>query len=340
MKRLIVVILLLAGFSASAQTCSTGQGVTCTPRLNLWLPPFGYGVGTQYTYNTVLNANWSILDAASGKLGGIPFCAGFAPTNGQGLQLTTASSPNPCWTAVTGGGSGPLQTCDASTVPNYAQAVCVFTLTAADLQQFDGTSATAIQVITAPGSGKVIWGTWDQASANYVAGTAAGPTENGSFFYGADLSDGLISSFLLQILFESLVNQFIFPTPASALAQASSGYINKKLSIYSEQSGSSSGSIATTNLAGGGTLFAPGDTFRDTNCDVSATGHVLTVNGGTGAILTDAIDTPGLACTVANSVNLTATSGSGINASINITAITLVNGHTILTIPYTVIPVQ
>jgi hypothetical protein len=35
----------------------------------------------------------------------VPLCTGFTPTNGQVLQYTTGSSPNPCYTAVSGGGS-------------------------------------------------------------------------------------------------------------------------------------------------------------------------------------------------------------------------------------------
>ena len=64
-------------------------------------------------------------------------------------NLSNDGSGNLSWTS---GGSGPLQTCDASTVPNYAPAVCVFTLTTADILQFDGTIGTAISVIAAPGS--------------------------------------------------------------------------------------------------------------------------------------------------------------------------------------------
>jgi hypothetical protein len=37
---------------------------------------------------------------------GTPFCSGFTPANGQVLQLTTASSPSPCWTAATPTSSG------------------------------------------------------------------------------------------------------------------------------------------------------------------------------------------------------------------------------------------
>jgi len=33
-------------------------------------------------------------------INGVPLCTGFTPTNGQALQYTTASSPNPCYTAA------------------------------------------------------------------------------------------------------------------------------------------------------------------------------------------------------------------------------------------------
>jgi hypothetical protein len=43
-------------------------------------------------------------------LKGVPFCTGFTPTTGQALEYTTASSPNPCYTAATpSGGSGTVQ---------------------------------------------------------------------------------------------------------------------------------------------------------------------------------------------------------------------------------------
>lgn len=34
-------------------------------------------------------------------INGVPLCTGFTPTNGQNLQYTTASTPNPCYTAAT-----------------------------------------------------------------------------------------------------------------------------------------------------------------------------------------------------------------------------------------------
>jgi hypothetical protein len=40
-------------------------------------------------------------------LDSVPFCTGFAPTNGQVTQYTTASSPNPCWGAGNATGAPP-----------------------------------------------------------------------------------------------------------------------------------------------------------------------------------------------------------------------------------------
>ncbi len=47
-------------------------------------------------------------------INGVPLCTGFSPTNGQNLQYTTASSPNPCYTAATSGGG--TSTCTASAI--------------------------------------------------------------------------------------------------------------------------------------------------------------------------------------------------------------------------------
>jgi hypothetical protein len=41
-------------------------------------------------------------------LNGVPFCTGFTPASGQAVEYTTASSPNPCYTAATPTGSGDM----------------------------------------------------------------------------------------------------------------------------------------------------------------------------------------------------------------------------------------
>lgn len=45
---------------------------------------------------------------SANQLNSVPFCTGFTPTNGQNLQYTTASSPNPCYTAATGSSGSTL----------------------------------------------------------------------------------------------------------------------------------------------------------------------------------------------------------------------------------------
>lgn len=71
-----------------------------------------------------------------------PFCAGYAPTNGQTIQFTTGSSPNPCYQAATGGTGG---TGNAASIVTYTPGTSV-TLTCP--------SATADTVtVFAPGSG-------------------------------------------------------------------------------------------------------------------------------------------------------------------------------------------
>lgn len=40
----------------------------------------------------------------------VPFCTGFTPTNGQAIEYTTGSSPNPCYTAATPSGGAPSGT--------------------------------------------------------------------------------------------------------------------------------------------------------------------------------------------------------------------------------------
>jgi hypothetical protein len=55
------------------------------------------------------------------SINGVPFCAGFAPTNGQFLQYTTGSTPKPCYTAASGGsGSGSFVLVEEHTASNSA----------------------------------------------------------------------------------------------------------------------------------------------------------------------------------------------------------------------------
>ena len=63
-------------------------------------------------------------------LEGVPFCTGFTPTTGQNLQYTTASSPNPCYTAAAAASGGTNATFGLfSALPG----TCAHSSTASDL---------------------------------------------------------------------------------------------------------------------------------------------------------------------------------------------------------------
>lgn len=69
--------------------------------------PAGNAGGTAYAPVSVSgDATLASTGAFTVKgVNGVPLCTGFTPTNGQALEYTTASSPNPCYTAATPGGS-------------------------------------------------------------------------------------------------------------------------------------------------------------------------------------------------------------------------------------------
>ena len=92
MKKLSFIVFLFAGYlSAQVQLTKGVQvgGTSTSGGLNQLTGDVIAGPGTGSQVATVKG------------LSTIPFCTGFTPTNGQVVTLTTASSPNPCWTAAT-----------------------------------------------------------------------------------------------------------------------------------------------------------------------------------------------------------------------------------------------
>jgi hypothetical protein len=72
-----------------------------------WTIVAGSGSGLNQLIGDVTAGPGTGSQAATVKgLDGVLFCAGFTPTNGQAIEYTTASSPNPCYTAATPSGSG------------------------------------------------------------------------------------------------------------------------------------------------------------------------------------------------------------------------------------------
>jgi hypothetical protein len=68
----------------------------------------GSGI-TQLTGDVAAGAGSGSQAATVQGLKSVPFCTGFTPTNGQQIQYTTASTPNPCYTAATPSGGGGVQ---------------------------------------------------------------------------------------------------------------------------------------------------------------------------------------------------------------------------------------
>ena len=99
----------------------------------------GSGI-TQLTGDVLAGPGTGSVAATVVGLNTVPFCSGFAPTNGQMIQYTTGGSPNPCYTAAAGAGSGNVTGTG---------------LTAGHLVQGAGSSAIATSGVTVDGSNNV-----------------------------------------------------------------------------------------------------------------------------------------------------------------------------------------
>jgi hypothetical protein len=111
-----------AGDLAGSSSTQEVVGIHSVPLCTGFTPTAGQLLA--YTTSSSPNPCWTAQNApggsfsAGGDLAGssssqhvvgvnsVPLCTGFTPTNSQVLTYTTASSPNPCWTAAAGGGGG------------------------------------------------------------------------------------------------------------------------------------------------------------------------------------------------------------------------------------------
>jgi hypothetical protein len=234
--------------------------------------------------------------------------------------------------------SGVLQTCNAALIPVGGSGLCKAVLSAANLNAYDGTTTTAVSVISAAASGVYIVPNVTSSSANYVAGSQ-------TYTSGGLLLTSLSGTCSTNLVFAALdtnvlTNEISFGNGASAGACASSVLNGQPLQIYSYTA--ISRGIQTSTLDAAGTGFAIGDTFTDSTCLNPATGHVVTISGvGVGPIATYTMDTPGAGCTVSTGDALIATSGSGTGATINITGLTANgNGTVTVNIPFVTVAAQ
>jgi hypothetical protein len=155
MKRIIAVLLaaLGCGFAVGQNpnpgiVAVTSLPSSCTGTLPVWGLMSGNSItlyqcqsgvptaaGGSGTFNALTGDATSTATGGTTTvkgLNGVPFCTGFTPTNGQSIQYTTASSPNPCYTAATGGGSGTVTSFSAGTLsPLFSTSVATSTTTPA-----------------------------------------------------------------------------------------------------------------------------------------------------------------------------------------------------------------
>jgi hypothetical protein len=141
-KRLFILAALLNGIAAFAQvsnpsivavssapsgSCTNGlpnqqvisTGVQYSCQGGTWGAIGGSGSFNALTGDAISTATGGATTVQGLK--GVPFCTGFTPTNGQSIQYTTASSPNPCYTAATvSGGGSSVNVNGGTTLPTVA----------------------------------------------------------------------------------------------------------------------------------------------------------------------------------------------------------------------------
>lgn len=226
--------------------------------------------------------------------------------------------------------SGVIQTCDASTVPVYAPAVCVVTLGPSELQTI-GASLPAFPIIAAPGAGKVIVVSGNTASLNYIFNTVPYTGSAGfSGEYGQTLSAA--ANFLVSLDVSQSVSALSLiyvgndqgPTGDSALFENMSYGVISSSTVFSTGPVTSSvlaspgndGGVNTSQISAGGAglLYTVGD---QPTLACGAVFQVDTVDGG-GAVLTYETISPaqGGGCSVGTDQPTAGGTGTGFNLDV------------------------
>ena len=163
--------------SSGAGTLITvrAYGYRTTSALNSGGGGGGGGGITALTQDVTASGSGSVAATVVG-LDTVPFCSGFSPTNGQLLKYTTGGSPNPCWTAASGG-SGPPASVKVLGSDSGSSFVAATANDLGSVSYVAGAGTAQAQTATlAPAVGSLVAGStrlcWLPAHAN----SGAGPT--------------------------------------------------------------------------------------------------------------------------------------------------------------------
>jgi hypothetical protein len=161
---------------------------------------------------------------AGGYLEGVPFCNGFTPTTGQAIEYTTASSPNPCYTAATPSGSGITQlTGDVTAGPGSGSQ-------AASVVKVNGAAVPAsAPFLTSNSSSQLVAGGFTPAPAVTFTDESSTftPANNGAYFVTASVSTATPAASAFTIFTATTSSSGSLALTGTAIADGGncSGYI-------------------------------------------------------------------------------------------------------------------
>jgi hypothetical protein len=294
-----------------AHLTATGSGIVQGAIFGWRIPNAGSSGGgggiTCLTQDVLAGTGSGCTSATVVGLETVPFCSGYTPTNGQFVQYTTGSSPNPCYTAATAGGGST----SSSGLTVYSQAVTTSmssdtvyfpvggggqpNATEANANSFQGSAGTISGFgvnagVHAIGSGTAVTFTWRKngisqgvtCTVTDPAITCSDTTHSFSFSAGDALdiqatSNGAVAMSILWVL-----------TAGSATAGTGIGSLGNGVAIYSGVAGISLSGTIYFPIGGGadasalpGTvnaLMETGGTLKNFGASISiATGNTTSV---------------------------------------------------------------
>jgi hypothetical protein len=208
--------------------------------------------------------------------------------------------------------------------------------------QINALSVTPVQLVPAPGAGKVVlvFGVAFVFAAGTILYQTSG-ADTQSIFYAGDPTKTLTQLFSNLITKFPLSSSFAYQPGGVALTVfLLPGDTNKAVQI-SAASPFDQGAIATSSLGAGGAGYVANDTGTITTGNGDATYKVLTVDGG-GAVLTYQITNPGTGYNTGNG-QATAVGGAqpgvGAGFTVNVLTVNLGNGTLKVVTYYQIIPV-